>query len=78
MIQFDVYEFNEIQYTPFWRNFLDDVERKHMSQSIKDWRSSVRDELITYNAKIVVSRTGFSVIQFDDDQMAEIFLLKYS
>lgn len=70
MIQLHVLNSNE-RFTTFWDNFLKYV----LSNMTK--ASSIDDYLAEFNAKLVLVE-GRTMIQFKDEQMAGLFLLKYS
>lgn len=57
----------------FWQNFLSSMKIQCMELSM----TAIRNKLVEYGATLDISQ-GYIVVNFEDDQMAEIFLLTYS
>lgn len=73
MIQLKIYDKDELTYLPFWRNFLATLEEEFVSNVNVSWTGLVKDRLSYYSGLLCQSS-----LRFDNDQMAEIFLLTYS
>jgi hypothetical protein len=75
-----IQESDLINYRSFWKNFLfevDQVTGKNLTIKTKYWQLNVYNALLAYTAKMITNSPGVTVLQFEDDQMAEIFLLKF-
>lgn len=80
MVYFCIYE-KYGQYCEFWYNFMDQINaefiiRNNVENPVR--LTNLISEVLSIYKATLTDVCGPTSIQFEDDQMAEIFLLKYS
>lgn len=80
MIIIPIYSNISLRYTVTWQRFIDELQYDFSQLPLKTpserYNIMLRDRLKKYNAKLIFHK-GSSMIQFDDEEYASFFVLKY-